>query len=172
MIRGVLAGAAERVASGARRGWRAIVTMPRGARLVLVGLAVIAGFAGVVLPLFSNSAAVPRAEIAGQLPETATLGKPVRVDIAVDNVGDGIIYPVCVSLGGNGGTLISANFQGLDQVNATGNRVCGGQLTGQETISITLLISFNHHGTSRVTLTPEQGSTVIGPVFSGTVGVS
>jgi hypothetical protein len=168
----VLAGARRRLIGGAVRTWRAVVTMPRGARLVVIGVVVAAGFAGIVFPLFSNSGAPPQAVIAGQLPETARVGQPVRVDIAVDNVGDGIIYPVCISLGGSGATLVSANFQGLDQVTASGNRVCGGQLTGQETISITLVVAFDHRGSSEVTLVPEQGATVIGPVFRGTVGVS
>lgn len=145
--------------------------MPRGARLVLMALVVAAGFVGVVLPLFANSGA-PSAEIAGLLPSAVTAGVPVRADIAVDNVGDSVIAPLCVQLSGDGARLMSANFQGLDQVVATSNRVCGGDLTGQETISITLVLALDHRGPATVRLVPQQGSTVIGPVFSATVAVS
>jgi hypothetical protein len=96
----------------------------------------------------------------------------VQVDIAVDNVGDSIIYPVCVAMRGDGATLVSANFQGLDQVSATANRVCGGELTGQETISVTLVFTLTHRGSAQVSLVPQQGTTVIGPVLSQTVGVT
>ncbi|MBJ7608505.1 MAG: hypothetical protein JF887_03610 [Candidatus Dormibacteraeota bacterium] len=160
-----------RASSLVHRGWRRLVTMPRAARLALIGLVVAGGFVGVVLPLFSNGGA-PRAEIAGSLPESARAGSQVRIDIAVDNVGDSIIYPVCVALSGDGATLLSANFQGLDQVAASANRVCGGQLTGQETISITLVFTLNHRGNTDVRLVPQQGATVIGPLFRGTVAVS
>jgi hypothetical protein len=151
--------------------WHRVVTMPRGARLVLVALAVAAGFVGVVTPLFNNGGA-PSAEIAGQLPEKVSAGQAAQMDIALDNVGDSIIKPVCVAMSGDGATLASADFQGLDHVIASGNRVCGGQLTGQETIGITLHFTLSHRGTTHLSLVPQQGGTVIGPVFSGTVGVT
>ena len=96
----------------------------------------------------------------------------MSADIALDNVGDSIIYPVCVAMSGDGATLVSADFQGLDHVTAAGNRVCGGQLTGQETIGITIHFTLAHRGSTEVHLLPQQGTTVIGPVFSGTVGVT
>jgi hypothetical protein len=145
--------------------------MPRGARLALIALAIAAAFVAVVLPLFSSGGA-PQAEIAGQLPLTVAAGQQVRADIAVDNVGDSIINPVCVAMSGTGTTLIGANFQGLDQVTARSNRVCGGQLTGQETISVTLVFTLTDHGSAQVSLVPQQGTTVIGPVFTQTVGVT
>jgi hypothetical protein len=145
--------------------------MPRGARVAVIGVAVAAAFVAVVLPLFTSGGA-PQAEIAGQLPSSVVAGHPVHVDIAVDNVGDSVIYPVCVALSGSGATLVSANFQGLDQVNATANRVCGGQLIGQETISVTLVFTLTHRGSTQVSLSPQQGGTVIGPALSGTVGAT
>jgi hypothetical protein len=145
--------------------------MPRAARIALVAIAVAVGFFAVVLPLFSNGGA-PHAEISGALPETATAGRLLHVDIAVDNVGDGSIYPVCVSLSGGGVTLVSGLFQGLDQVAAAGNRVCGGQLTGQETISVSLVLRLDQRGVATVQLVPQQGSTTIGPAFRATVTVS
>lgn len=148
-----------------------IASMPRSARLVVIALVVVAGFVSVVLPLFSTSGA-PMAEIAGALPTTAGAGRQVTVDVAIDNVGDSIIDPLCVSLTGTGASLVSADFQGLDRVTATANRVCGGQLTGQETISVSVVLRFGSRGTSTVTLTPEQGSTVIGPILTGSVAVS
>ena len=147
------------------------MALPRGVRLAAAGVAVAAAFTAVVLPLFAGGGA-PMAEISGLLPETAVAGQPVRVDIAVDNVGDSIITSVCVALSGDGVSLVSANFQGLDQVNASANRVCGGELTAQETISVTLVVTFAHHGSAAVSLVPHQGSAVIGPAFAGTVAVS
>ncbi len=166
-----MSGLSGRVAGALRTVWHAVVTMPRGARLLVIGAVVAAAFIGVVVPLFSSGGA-PSAEIAGQLPDTVAAGHTVQMDIAFDNVGDSIIYPVCVAMSGDGATLASADFQGLDHVIATGNRVCGGQLTGQETISITLQFSLSHRGSTEVELVPQQGATVIGPVFSGTVGVT
>ncbi|HEY8674344.1 MAG TPA: hypothetical protein VIO13_00035 [Candidatus Dormibacteraeota bacterium] len=165
---GTVGGRREGVVGAARGAWHAVVTMPRGARLAVIGVVIAAAFVGVVLPLFSNGGA-PQAEIAGQLPSSVASGRPVQMDIALDNVGDSIIYPVCVAMTGNGATLVSADFQGIEHVNATANRVCGGQLTGQETISITLVFTLTHRGSTRVSLVPQQGTTVIGPVLSGTV---
>lgn len=163
--------ARERVVRALGSVWRRLVAMPRGARLALVGLAIVAGFVGVVVPLF-NSGGAPSAEISGFIPDTAGAGLPVHVDIALDNVGASIISPVCVAISGNGVSLISANFQGLDQISATKNTVCGGQLTGQETISITLVLTLTQRGPTDVRMVPEQGSTVIGPAFTGRVAVS
>jgi hypothetical protein len=162
---------ARRVGATLRGAWHRIVTMPRGARLLLVALAVAGGFVGVVLPLFNNGGAA-LGEIAGQLPTTVAAGQSTNMDIAFDNVGDSIINPVCVTMSGEGAVLVSADFQGLDHVTATGNRVCGGQLTGQETIGITLHFTLSHRGNTQVRLVPQQGGTVIGPVFSGTVAVT
>jgi hypothetical protein len=162
---------AARIGARLRGAWHRIVTMPRGARLVLVALAVAGGFAGVVLPLF-NSGGAASGEVAGQLPSTVAAGQAATADIAFDNVGDSIITPVCVTMSGAGAVLVSADFQGLDHITATGNRVCGGQLTGQETIGITLHFTLSHRGSTQVSLVPQQGSTVIGPAFTGTVAVT
>jgi hypothetical protein len=166
-----MSGPSSRVAGALRTLGHAVVSMPRGARLLVIAAVIAAAFIGVVVPLF-NSGGAPSAEIAGQLPDTVAAGQTVQADIALDNVGDSIIYPVCVAMSGNGATLASADFQGLDHVAAIGNRVCGGQLTGQETISITLQFSLSHRGSVDVELVPQQGTTVIGPVFTGTVAVT
>ena len=154
-----------------RSGARWVAGLPRGARLALVGLAIVGGFIGVVVPLFDSGGA-PSAEISGFIPQSAGAGVPVHVDIALDNVGASIIHPVCVAISGNGVALVSANFQGLDQVSATRNTVCGGQLTGQETISITLVLTLAQRGPTDVTMVPQQGSRVIGPAFTGRIAVS
>ncbi len=160
-----------RIRGGFRAARRAVLTMPRGARLLVIAGVIAAAFIGVIVPLFS-SGGPPSAEIAGQLPDTVAAGRTVQMDIALDNVGDSIIYPVCVAMSGDGATLSSADFQGLDHVVAAANRVCGGQLTGQETIGITLQFSLSHRGTTQVRLVPQQGTKPIGPAFSGTVGVT
>ena len=154
-----------------RAGWRRLVALPLAARLAALTVAVALGFLAVVVPLFAGGGS-PRAELGGFLPTTVAAGQRVRVDIALDNVGDSVIYPVCVALSGRGARLLSANFQGLDQVSADANRACGGQLTGQETISVTLVFTVAGHGSMQLRLVPEQGSTAIGPVLTGTITVS
>nr|MDQ2961512.1 hypothetical protein [Candidatus Dormibacteraeota bacterium] len=154
------------------RAWQRVISMPRALRLLLLVVAIAAAFIGVVVPLFTSGGGAPMAEIAGQLPQTVAAGHPAQADIALDNVGDSIIYPVCIDMSGDGATLSSADFQGLDHVTAHGNRVCGGQLTGQETIGITIQFTLNHRGNALVKLVPQQGGTVIGPVFSETVAVT
>ncbi|MBJ7593325.1 MAG: hypothetical protein JF886_00445 [Candidatus Dormibacteraeota bacterium] len=166
-----MSGTSSRARGALRAVWHAIVTMPRPARFLLVALAAAAAFVAVIVPLFSSGGA-PRAEIAGQLPQTVAAGHTVQANIALDNVGDSIIYPVCVVMSGDGATLASADFQGLDHVTASGNRVCGGQLTGQETIGITIQFRLSHRGNTHVQLVPQQGNAVIGPAFAGTVGVT
>ncbi len=166
-----MSGPSSRAGGALRAVWHAIVTMPRAVRFPLVGLAIAAAFVAVIVPLFSSGGA-PRAEIAGQLPQTVAAGHTVQANIALDNVGDSIIYPVCVVMSGDGATLASADFQGLDHVTASGNRVCGGQLTGQETIGITIQFRLSHRGNTEVRLVPQQGNAVIGPAFAGTVGVT
>ncbi len=164
-------GAGSSPRSVPRRVWRKLVRLPLVARLALLVLAVVAAFAAVVLPLFSGGGP-PHAEIAGLLAATVVSGSHVRADIALDNTGDSIIYPVCVAISGDGAALLSADFQGLDKVTAVGNRACGGQLTGQETIAITLLVRLDHPGTPTLRVVPQQGSTVIGPALAGVVRVS
>jgi hypothetical protein len=166
-----LSGIRAHLAGSARAAWRALISLPRGVRIAAVVAAVAAGFIAVVVPLFSSGGS-PHAEISGALPDSVVAGRQVHLDIAVDNIGDSIIYPVCVALRGDGATLLSANFQGLDQVNASGNQVCGGQLTGQETISVSLVVTLSHRGSATINLVPQQGATVIGPALSGTVGVT
>ncbi|MDQ6847648.1 MAG: hypothetical protein M3019_08725 [Candidatus Dormibacteraeota bacterium] len=166
-----MSGPSDRAVGALRAVWQAIVSMPRPARFLLVALAIAAAFVAVIVPLFSSGGA-PRAEIAGQLPQTVAAGHTVQANIALDNVGDSIIYPVCVVMSGDGATLASADFQGLDHVTASGNRVCGGQLTGQETIGITIQFRLSHRGNTEVRLVPQEGNAVIGPAFAGNVGVT
>lgn len=148
-----------------------LVRVPRGAQLVLIGLAFAAGFVGIVLPLFKSGGAVS-AELAGQLPSSAHISQQEHIGIAVDNVGDTIIAPVCVAASGPGVTLISVTFQGIDHVTAIGNRACGGRLTAQETISVVLELKFTQPGSIDLGLVPQQDALVIGPVLHGTVAVS
>lgn len=158
----------NRAGAAVRSAWQRVLGMPRAARLVGLALVVAAAFVAVVLPLLSGGGA-PQAEIAGSVPATVAVGRQVRADIAVDNVGDSIIAPLCVAISGDGARLVSADFQGIDHVSAVGNRVCGGQLTAQETISMTVVFVITRRGSTDVRLVPQQGATVIGPAFSTTV---
>lgn len=133
-------------------------------------VAVVGGFVAVVVPLFAAGGGTPRAEVAGALPSTVAQGAHVRADIAIDNVGDSVIAPVCVAV--SGAHLVSADFQGLDLVTATADRACGGELTGQETIGVTIVLTLPTRGNVSVRIVPAQGSTTIGPALVGTVTVT
>jgi len=145
--------------------------LPRGYRLLALAAIVTAGFVGIVVPLFEN-VGDPQAEVSGLVPSTATAGSTITADLAIDNIGDPVITPICLTMSAPGVTLISATFQGLETFQASANRVCGGSLTGEETISVTVQLRFNTRGTTTVSLSPAQGSTTIGPAFTTQVEVS
>ncbi|MHB8719489.1 MAG: hypothetical protein ACYDAC_11450 [Candidatus Dormibacteria bacterium] len=150
---------------------RALADLPRGFRLVLLAAVVAAGFLGIIVPLFQN-VGVPQAEVSGLVPSTVPVGSTISADLAIDNVGDPVITPICLSLSGSGVTLVSADFQGLETLQASANRVCGGSLTGQETISVTVRLRFAARGATTVSLYPAQGNATIGPAFTTRVQVS
>lgn len=148
-----------------------LAALPRGYRLVALAAVAAAGFIGIVVPLFQN-VGDPQAQVTGLVPDTATVGSTITADLAIDNIGDPVITPICLSMSAPGVTLVSATFQGLETFQASANRVCGGSLTGEETISVTVKLHFTAKGSTTVSLTPAQGSTSIGPAFTTQVQVS
>ena len=164
---GWLRAAADRLRAFGR--W--LGALPRGYRLILLAAIVVAGFVGIIVPLFQN-VGDPEAQVAALVPSVAMVGSTVNADLAIDNIGDPVITPICLSLTAPGVTMLSATFQGLETLQASGNRVCGGSLTGQETISVTVRLRFDAKGTTTVSLYPAQGSVTIGPAFSTQVTVS
>lgn len=156
-------------AAAMRRAGRWFLQLPRLVHVALVCAAGSLAFIAVVLPLFKVGGPA-RAEIAGQIPPQGH--GQVSIDVALDNVGDAIIYPVCIGLSPGDATLVSAVFQGLDHVTARDNRVCGGQLTAQETISVVVVIRLPPSGPVALTLTPMQGDRPIGAPLIGSLTAS
>jgi hypothetical protein len=129
-------------------------------------------FTATVLPLFITGGA-PKAEIAGSVPGDAVAGQQMFLDLAVDNTGTSIIHPVCIGVTSDRPVIVQkAVFQGLDTVAFSDGRVCGGELTGQETASVRIVIVPQSTGTLHLDLTPSQGSRTIGPVVHRTVQVA
>lgn len=145
---------------------------PRPFALAAIGVAAIAGFFVVVAPLFDFSGA-PSAELGGVIPQRASAGSPVEIDVGFDNTGTSIIDPVCLLAGVTGPLAADhAVFQGLDSERFRGGRACGGSLNGQETISIKVYLRPTGTGAADVSLTPAQRATAIGPSLSGGLSLS
>lgn len=139
-----------------------------GGLVVLVAIA----FSATVLPLFVTGGPA-KAEIAGSVPTDATAGQQMFLDLAVDNTGTSIIHPVCIAVSSDlPVTVQQATFQGLDTVRFSEGRLCGGELTGQETASVRVVIVPKVAGTLHLALTPAQAGTSIGPVVRRTVHVA
>jgi hypothetical protein len=147
--------------------------VPRRMRLAL-GLLLLFGVAFLlaILPLFMLKGTL-RAEIAGMQSSTGVLEQPTTIDLGIDNVGDRAISPVCLSATFDAPVDVQqVVFQGLDRVPFRDGRACGGQLSGQQTISATMTFVPHQAGTMHVFLVASQADKEIGPVVSRTVEVS
>jgi hypothetical protein len=145
---------------------------PRPFVLICVGLVILGGFLAVVAPLF-NTGGAPSAQVAGAFPEHATAGKPFEVDIALDNQGDSVLQRSCIEADvSKTVTPDYAIFQGVDTQRFNGNTVCGGALTGQETISIRMFLTASAPGVVQISLLPVEGSQVLGSGLSGQMRVA
>jgi hypothetical protein len=131
------------------------------------------GFLAVVLPLLQTGGSNPRAEVAGVIPGHATVGQPLQVPVAYDNVSGSVISPVCIAASFDAPvTIQEVRFQGLDRVPFRDGRACGGRLSGQETVSVVLVLVFNDPGTVHARLGATQGALAIGPELTGTITVT
>ncbi len=142
----------------------AVERVPPSLRLPL-GLFVLFVFAflSAILPLFLLHGDV-RAEIAGMESSTGVVGQQTVIDMGVDNVSDSVISQICVSvLFDQPVDVVSADFQGLDTVPFKDGRACGGALSGQETISVTMKLVPRAAGTVHVRLVAMRGDKEIGP---------
>src|SRR5205807_3747223 len=74
--------------------WERLRANPRPLVLSVVAVALIGGFFAIVAPLFNTSGAAA-AELGGVLPARATAGKPLKIDIGLDNTGKAVISPTC-----------------------------------------------------------------------------
>jgi hypothetical protein len=136
--------------------------------LLLFGVA----FCLVVLPLFMLKGTL-RAEIAGMQSSAGVAGQPTTVDLGIDNVGDRAISPVCLMASFDAPVAVQkVVFQGLDSVAFTDGRACGGELSGQQTISVKLTFVPQQAGTVHLRLVAAQGSKEIGPAVMRSVEVT
>ena len=134
---------------------------------------VIGGLFGTVIPLITTGGAV-RAEVSGQLPQQLTAGAGIEQPLALDNTSGGVIKRTCllVELDPPGVVDIpEVRFQGLDTEPVTGGRACGGQLSGQEVISLRARLVALKPGTVRVRLAAGDSGRPIGPPLTRTVTV-
>jgi hypothetical protein len=136
--------------------------------LVLFGVA----FSAAILPLFTLKGQL-RAEIAGMESSNGVAGRPLTLDLGIDNVGDRAISPLCLAATFDGPVEVrNVVFQGLDTIPFRNGRACGGQLSGQETISATMTLVPHQAGTLHLRLVAAQGTQAIGPVVTRTIEVA
>jgi len=139
---------------------------------LVIGLLLVVGFVGLILPLFRSSGVV-RAEITGETPAVARVGEQTPLDLAIDNTGDALIRPICLLAHFDRAVEVaSVVFQGLDRVGFRDGRACGGQLSGGEPINVRVVVVPRATGVVAITLAAGRGAQPIGPVVhrSMTVG--
>jgi hypothetical protein len=150
----------------------AVTRIPLPVRLLLLVAIVVGVFFAVITPLF-NSGGPAVAEIDGNLPASVQRSANVILDLDIDNTGFSIINPICVGIKTSPGVVVkSVTFQGLDTVAARSGPVCGGELTGQESISIGITLDLRSVTSAQLTLTPEQGNTPVGKSLQGVILVT
>lgn len=151
-------------------------TMPGWSQRVVLGLGLFAlvvfAFIGIIGPLFAIGSA--QGEVDGKLPASIPLNQTASLPLAVDNVGESSISPLCIVVKTVPAsvTLGSVDFQGVqtEPFNAQGV-ACGGELTTQETIVINVTLVAHLPGPLTLSLTAEQGHTAVGSPLTGTVQV-
>ena len=143
-------------------------------RLLLGFLVLFAvAFSATVLPLLTSTGGRVRAEVAGSVPSDAVAGREMFLDLAIDNTSGSIIHPTCLALSFDAPVTVErAVFQGLDTVAFADGRVCGGDLSGQETASLRAVLVPHQAGTLHLRLVAAQGSREIGPAVYRTVAVA
>jgi len=148
--------------------------VPGGFWLVLIFAAIIVGgFLGTVVPLITTGGAV-RAEVSGQVPSQAVVGEPVEQPLALDNTSGGVIRRACLLIGLEPAGIVEVpdvRFQGLDTEPVAGGRACGGQLSGQEVISLRTRLVPLRPGTGRITFTAGDEGRPVGPALTRTLTV-
>jgi hypothetical protein len=151
---------------------KALTRIPLPVRLLLLAGGVAGGFFLIIAPLFNNSGPAV-AEIDGTLPASLQSGASRVLDLDIDNTGFSVINPICVGIKTSPGVVVkSVTFQGLDTVAAGSGPVCGGELTGQESISISITLDLRSVTSAQLTLTPQQGKTPVGNSLQGVILVT
>jgi hypothetical protein len=148
---------------------------PRTVFLIVVGVVLLGLFLGVITPLFATSGRA-MADLSGTLPTTATAGKPLEVDVSIDNTGDSVIGQVCIGAFVQGSlTPVDAIFQNVDKepfTNDAGSwKACGGELTSQSSAPVQLFFDAGSAGPAQLALSPMNGKQVIGQALAGSLSV-
>jgi hypothetical protein len=128
---------------------------------------------GTVIPLLTTGGAA-RAEVSGQLPSRLVVGQTVDQPLALDNTSAGVIRRACLLVRLDPAGLLdlrTVSFQGLDTEPVAGGQACGGQLSGQEVISLRTQLVGVRPGTVHVSLVAGDQGRPIGPPLSRTVTV-
>jgi hypothetical protein len=134
---------------------------------------IVGGFVGTVVPLLTTGGAV-RAEIAGQILDRVVMGQRVEQLLALDNTGSGVIRRTCLLVRLDPAGIVEVpqvTFQGLETVPVTAGQACGGELSGQEVISLRTQLVPLHPGTVQVSFVAGDRGRPIGPPLSRTVTV-
>lgn len=148
--------------------------MPSQVWLVAVfATIVIGGVFGTIVPLLTTGGE-PRAEVSGQVPDRLTVGDGLEQPLALDNTSGGVIKHTCLLVGLDPPGVVEipeVRFQGLDTRPVRGGQACGGQLSGQEVISLRARLVALRPGTVRIRLVAGDGGRPIGPPLSRTLTV-
>jgi hypothetical protein len=140
----------------------------------IIAVFLIGGFFAAVVPLLTGGGGTPTAEVNASLPHSVTVGTQATIPVALDNTSESIITTVCIRVvvdPAQALTLVSANFAGLETESFSGDRVCGGSLSGGQEISVRLLIAGAQTGSAKVTMVASDGKKDIGPQRSGIVAI-
>lgn len=130
-------------------------------------------FSATVLPLITSTGGKVRAEVAGSVPSSAVAGQQAFLDLAIDNTSGSIIHPLCLAISFDTPvTVRQVVFQGLDSVPFGDGRACGGDLSGQETVSLRVVLVPHQAGTLHLRLVPAEGAQEIGPAVERSVSVA
>lgn len=175
-VEGVMRGATAIAGRTLRPLVRRLRRVPIEIRIGALALSLfVIAFAAAVVPLLTTGGRNPTAEVAVRIPSQMRVADTVILPLAIDNTSGSIIQPLClIARSEPPGTVTptQAEFQGLETIRFVDGRACGGELSGQETISVRLTLAPRRAGFAQLTLAAAQGATEIGPEVHGTVEVT
>lgn len=113
------------------------------------------------------------ADVSGLIPASAPAGKPLEIDVSIDNTGFSVVGQLCVSAVIHGPlTPVDAIFQNIDKEPFVNGAACGGQLTSQSSAPVQLFFNAGDAGSAQLVLSPMDGKRTIGAALTGTVSVA
>ena len=145
---------------------------PRPLVAIAIAIGLLLVFFVIVAPLFNTSGAAT-AELSGGVPARGVVDHQLEIDLGLDNTGFSLISPICILVSVQGTMHPDyAIFQGLDRETFVGDKVCGGALNGQDSISVRMFVTPLAAGQTSISLTPAKGSAAVGPAFTGSLTVA